>query len=221
MTAGELWPSAPATTCEVAPASVASVAKEDVIDALQTGILSHKVVRYAYKGASGRSTRGHLAPYAMLLYSHGLYVIGSRLSDPGAGKDTANWRSALGNFAVERFVEAEHLRERSFDLPPDFKIDDVLHGAFGIHVGGSDVPVRVVIEFSAAKASLLRAREWHRTQELEDLPDGRVRFAFSCVNIAPVVSWVLEWGPHARVIEPNELRAQVVDELERARRQYD
>jgi proteasome accessory factor B len=195
--------------------------KEDVIDALQTGILSQKVVRYAYKGARGRSTHGYLAPYALLLYRHGLYVIGSRLSDPGAGKDTASWRKALGNFAAERFVEAEHLRERSFDVPPDFRLADVLHGAFGIHVGGSEVPVRVVIEFSAAKASLVRARDWHRTQELEDLPDGRVRFSFSCVNIAPVVSWVLEWGPHARVIEPSDLCAQVVDEPQRARRQYD
>jgi predicted DNA-binding transcriptional regulator YafY len=194
--------------------------KLDVIDALQTGILSQKVVSYAYRGASGRSTRGYLAPYTMLMYRHGLYVIGSRLSDPSAGKATSDWRRALGNFAVERFVEAEHLRERSFDVPRDFRIADVLHGAFGLHIGGSETPARVVIEFSAAKAPLVRAREWHPTQQLEELPDGRVRFSFACVNMAPVVSWVLEWGPHARVVEPAELRASVVEELEGARRLY-
>jgi len=26
--------------------------------------------------------------------------------------------------------------------------------------------------------------------------------SFRCTNLVPVVSWVLEWGPHARVIEP-------------------
>ena len=66
----------------------------------------------------------------------------------------------------------------------------------------------------------MRARLWHPTQDLEDLPDGRVRFTFSCVHFAPVVSWVLEWGPHARVVEPAELRDAVIDEFARARSQY-
>lgn len=194
--------------------------KEDVIDALQTGILSHKIVRYAYKDSRGRSQRGHLAPYAMLLYRQGLYVVGARLAEPSDGRDLSGWRRRLGNFAVERFSDAEHLRERSFDVPPDFRLDEILHGSFGIHVGTQGEPVRVVIEFSKEKAGLARARQWHPTQKLDDLPDGGVRFTFSCVDVTPVVSWVLEWGPHARVIEPVELRDAVIDELDRARALY-
>jgi hypothetical protein len=34
------------------------------------------------------------------------------------------------------------------------------------------------------------------------------------------VSWVLEWGPHARAIEPPALVAQVIAELDAARRGY-
>jgi predicted DNA-binding transcriptional regulator YafY len=195
--------------------------KEDIIDALQTGILSQKVVRYAYKDSRGRSQRGFVAPYAMLLYRQGLYVIGPRLSDPADGKDTSDWRRRLGNFAVERFIDAEHLRERSFDVPDDFALDEILHGAFGIHVGSPGEPKQVVIEFSKEKAAFVRARLWHPTQEIEELANGGVRFTFSCVNLAPVVSWVLEWGPHARVMAPSGLRDAVVDELNRARSQYD
>ena len=57
-------------------------------------------------------------------------------------------------FAVERFVEAEHLRKRTFEIPADFQIDEVLHGAFGVHVGDPDSARRVVVEFSAEKANL-------------------------------------------------------------------
>jgi predicted DNA-binding transcriptional regulator YafY len=194
--------------------------KEDVIDALQTGILSQKVVRYEYKGARGRSQVGFLAPYAMLLYRQGLYVVGARLADPGDGKDTANWRRRLGNFAVERFLGAEHMRERSFDVPPDFKVDKILHGAFGIHVGSTDEPQRVVIEFSKERAMYARARVWHPTQELEELPGGGVRFSFLCVDLTPVVSWILNWGPHAWVIEPVSLREAVIAEIDEARARY-
>jgi predicted DNA-binding transcriptional regulator YafY len=194
--------------------------KEDVIDALQTGILSQKVVRYSYRDSRGRAQRGHLAPYAMLLYRQGLYVVGARLSDPRDGKDTTGWRKRLGNFAVERFTEAEHMRERSFDVPSDFKLDSILHGAFGIHVASSEEPREVVIEFNKERAAYARARLWHRTQRLDDLPSGGLRFTFSCVDLTPVVSWVLNWGPHATVIAPAELKQAVMAEIDAARANY-
>jgi predicted DNA-binding transcriptional regulator YafY len=194
--------------------------KQDVIDALQTGILSQKVVRYAYKDSRDRGQHGYLAPYAMLLYRQGLYVVGARVSDPATARDPTDWRRRLGVFAVERFSDVEHLRERSFEVPADFRLGDILHGAFGIHVGRTGDARRVVIEFSRAKAPLARARTWHPTQVVEDLPDGRVRFTFSCLDLTPVVSWVLEWGPHAHVLEPAELRNAVILELDEARAQY-
>ena len=171
--------------------------KDDVIDALQTGILSRKLVRYAYKDSRGRKQRGHLAPFAMLLYRHGLYVVGCRVRDPSAAKELGDWRKALGVFAVERFTDADHVRDRSFDVPADFTVSNVLHGAFGIHVGDPAEERRVVIEFTRDKAALVSARRWHPTQVIEDAADGGVVLAFTVTNLIPVVSWILEWGPHA------------------------
>jgi len=193
---------------------------DDVIDALQTGILSRKVVRYGYKGSGGRTQRGHLAPFAMLLYRHGLYIVGCRVSDPSAAKDLGDWRKTLGVFAVERFTAADHVRDRSFEVPADFAVSKLLHGAFGVHVGDPADERRVEIEFSREKASLVSARRWHPTQTIERGADGSVVLAFSVTNLTPVVSWILEWGPHARVIEPRELVERVVAELDQARARY-
>jgi len=194
--------------------------KDDIIDALQTGILSRKLVRYSYKDSRGRTQRGHLAPFAMLLYRHGLYVVGCRVGDANAARDLSDWRRSLGVFAVERFNDADHLRDRSFDVPADFTIANVLHGAFGIHVGDPANARRVVVEFSREKAALVSARQWHPTQVVEPVANGGVVLAFTCANLVPVVSWVLEWGPHARVIEPPELVALVIAELDQARLRY-
>jgi predicted DNA-binding transcriptional regulator YafY len=192
--------------------------KEDIIDAIQTGILSRKIVRYAYKDSRGRAKRGYLAPFALLLYRHGLYAVGSRGTEPAI--DTTDWRRSLGVLAVERFTEADHLRERTFDVPADFKIDEVLHGAFGIHVGDPEQSTKVVVEFSREKAGLVEARAWHPTQRIERANDGDIRLSFTVANLEPLVSWVLEWGPHARAIEPPELVRRVVEELDAARQQY-
>jgi predicted DNA-binding transcriptional regulator YafY len=192
--------------------------KEDIIDALQTGILSRKVVRYAYKDSRGRAKRGHLAPFALLLYRHGLYAVGCH--SPDARVDTSGWRRTRGVFAVERFSEAEHVRESAFDIPADFKVDEVLHGAFGIHVGDPANAQRVVIEFTREKAALVEARLWHPTQNIERLEGGAIRLSFTCTNLTPVVSWVHEWGPHALVVEPTALVDAVFRELGQTRDAY-
>jgi predicted DNA-binding transcriptional regulator YafY len=194
---------------------------DDVLDALLTGVLSRRIVRFAYRDARGRTRRGHLAALTMALYKHGLYVIGCPLPDASPrGEARLSAGSAIAVHAVERFTEAHALRT-TFTAPPGFRIADMLHGAFGIHVATTDqAPHRVVVEFAAAVAAFAGARTWHPTQEVERLPDGRIRLAFTCANLTPIVSWVLEWGPQARALEPPALVAQVVAELDAARAAY-
>jgi proteasome accessory factor B len=190
--------------------------KDDIIDAIQTGILSRKVISYRYSDSGGRAKAGYLAPYAMVFYRHGLYVLGGRLAKL---EDDAK-SSSLGVFAVERFAEAKHLKDRPFEMPPGFRIHDFVDGAFNLHLGAPGLLHEVVVEFSREKALLVSTRLWHKTQRIEKLPNGRIRLSFTCQDVASVVSWILEWGPHARVIAPAELVRLVVDELTQAREQY-
>jgi predicted DNA-binding transcriptional regulator YafY len=194
--------------------------KEDLIDALQTGILSRKIVRFSYKDSRGRARSGDLAPFVILLYRQGLYVVGARVGEGFASADLHDWRRGFGVFAVERFVEADHVRKSTFEIPADFRIEEVLHGAFGVHVGDPANARRVVVEFSSEKTELVTGRVWHPTQELKCVAGGRIRLSFTCTNLIPVVSWILQWGPHAKLIEPTELAAMIIDELDRARAQY-
>lgn len=49
--------------------------KEDVIDAIQTGIISRKIVGYRYADAQKRAQQGFMAPFGMVLYRNGLYAM--------------------------------------------------------------------------------------------------------------------------------------------------
>lgn len=106
--------------------------KGDIMDALLTGVLSRKVVRFSYIDSSGRRTRGaYLAPFAMAIFKQGLYVVGHRLKRPEEATDLAT-ALPLACLAVERFTEAEHLRGQAFLVPADFDLDDVMHDSFGV-----------------------------------------------------------------------------------------
>lgn len=190
--------------------------KEDIIDAIQTGILSRWVVRYRYADARGRARDGFLAPFGLVLYRNGLYAIAGRLKDATSDARVAK----LGMFAIERFSSAEYLRAHTFQLPTELNMHGFLHGAFGPHLSDESGPHRVVVEFSREKALLVASRTWHPKQQVDHVADGRVRLSFDVPHLAPVVSWVLEWGPHARAISPSELVEAVLAELDGARAQY-
>ena len=194
--------------------------KDDILDALLTGVLSRRVVRFAYRDARGRTSRGHLAAYAMLLHKHGLYIVGRRLRQPHDGARIPVGAPCQGPFAVERFTEAEALRGSPFVPPTDFKLGAVVRASGGIFLADPIRDHQVMIEFSKAKATYVLARSWFPEQRLETLEDGRVRLSFPCASLTPIVSWVLEWGPHARAIAPSELVVAVIDELDRARAAY-
>ncbi len=188
---------------------------EDILDALQTGILKRRILEYGYKTARGGAKRGYLAPFAMVVFKHGLYVIGRTLAAPAARM------SAVDEiFAVERFTSAEPVRKASFEVPSDFRLDDKLVSAFELPVGDPKLAKRVVVEFSKERASYVRAREWHKYQTLHEQSDGSLLLSFTCINLSPVVSWVLEWGPHALVLEPAELVEIVEREIAETNERY-
>jgi predicted DNA-binding transcriptional regulator YafY len=190
--------------------------KDDIIDAIQSGIINRKLVSYRYADARGRSRSGYLPPYRLAMYRHGLYAIGARLKEPDADLEAAS----LGVFAIERFIEAEHLKQFSFKIPEDARVREVLEGSFGPHLPDATGPHDVTVEFSAEKANLVSSREWHPSQQAHKLDDGRVRLSFRAPSLAPLVSWILEWGPHARAVAPPALAENVRNELVAALAQY-
>ncbi len=107
--------------------------KDDIIDAIQSGIINRKLVRYRYTAGRGRADMGFLAPFRLAMYRHGLYAIGGRLKDPDGDVSTA----PLGVFAAERFTDTEYLKQHGFQMPEDSRVREVLEGAFGPHLRNS------------------------------------------------------------------------------------
>ncbi|MBI4509498.1 MAG: WYL domain-containing protein [Deltaproteobacteria bacterium] len=195
--------------------------KGELLQALRTAVLYRRVVRYVYTQASGREQRGFLAPYAIVLYRHGLYVVGRYVKRPEDVRTPAPGEKVKPPLAAERFSEVELVSaRRSFEPPRDLKLEELFQGAFGIIVGTGE-PQRVVIEFGRTKRTHVLARTWHPTQKVQTLADGRVRLELVLNDLTEIVSWVLSWGPHARVLEPPALREKVVRELADAAEWYE
>jgi predicted DNA-binding transcriptional regulator YafY len=195
--------------------------KEDILDAIQTGIMHNRLVRCSYKSQASKAERECvLAPYAVVLYRHGLYVIGRR----GATVDELGRPPAEGEhpllLAVERFVDADYIPRTTFEVPPDLKVADLFQGAFGIFLSGESEPQRVAVMFDASARDLVACRNWHPSQKLVNEPDGRLRVEFEVTSLRELVPWVLQWGSRAEVFEPTCLKEEVARELAAASARY-
>lgn len=156
-------------------------------------------LRYASGSrASERTVRLTLHPYAMVVYRGGVHSIAR---DVRTGQ--------VLPYALESMRETEVSESVHFELPQDFKVEDYVHGVFGL----GPARHRIVLEFDAGVGDEIRAERIHPSQRLAAAPDGRVRLTMVVPSLEGAAQWVQGFGAAVRVIEPVELRDAVIREL--------
>lgn len=176
--------------------------QRQVIEALRRALLlQYRVVLSYQKPDTIKPTSYRFDPYALLLYKDGLYVKG--------------WSHAsreLRTLAVER-IRAVEITDETFEIPSSPAMDQ----AFGVFEGPSE---DVRIQFKKEVAYLLTERQWHPTQKLTRKKNGAVLLRMNVGGMEEVSSWVLSWGPYAKVLSPQSLVRMVAGELREAARLY-
>ena len=95
--------------------------------------------------------------------------------------------------------------------------EEAFPNSLGVHSGP---PHAVEIEFCSDVADYVKAREWHASQRFSDLADGRVMITLQvCIDQA-LTSWILSFGPSARVVSPEPLAREIAHQFDQARARY-
>jgi proteasome accessory factor B len=130
-------------------------------------------------------------PYHLMTVSGGLYCLGKV---PPHGNITT--------LAVDRIVAID-ITESDFTMDPGFDLVQFRREAFGIVW---EKPKNVTVRFTADQSPYVRERQWHPTQRIRELRDGRLELTFRAGGIFEITRWVLGWGDAAEVIRPGSLR---------------
>ena len=113
-------------------------------------------------------------------------------------------------FKVER-IEAIELTDETYTIPADFNANKYFSAAWGIVVEGEEQTVR--LKFSREIARLMEETIWHPSQLLEKQPDGSVIMTLRVFSTYELVTWILGWGDKVEVLEPTELRKEVLQTI--------
>jgi predicted DNA-binding transcriptional regulator YafY len=167
--------------------------------------LHRRQTSLTYHSQSSDRTKTYLVhPYRLAHVQGGLYLLAY----------VPDYRE-IRTFAFER-IQAVSLLDERF-TPIEELPDEAFPHSLGVHSGP---PERIEIEFQPAVAEYVRAREWHRSQEITPTHAGGVRMTMNVCLDQALRSWILSFGPFARVVSPAQLAQEIAGQFEQARAQY-
>lgn len=126
-------------------------------------------------------------------------------------------RRELRSFALER-IRAARVDDTPAREVADHELDRHFADAYGIFAG----PPRhvAILRFTPERARWVAEEEWHPKQEGRWLDDGRYELRMPYSDPRELVMDILKHGEHVEVIEPGELRREVVGRLQTALGRY-
>ena len=180
--------------------------KEEIIDQLMDAMLKNETCYLTYHSFYDDKIKNFkIDPLHFFENDGGLYLL----------VNTTTFGD-IRTLAVER-IEMITKTGSSFEYPEDFDPEELLESAFDIVY---EDPVKVKIWFSAEQARYIKERKWSENQEIIDQEDGSIILSMETSGWWDVKRWVLSYGRDAKVVEPEELRIDIVAELDATQELY-
>ena len=157
-------------------------------------IRSHEVTFEYQKLRGSQHEWRRVQPYHLACVENQWYLFGFDLQ-----------RNQLRTFALPRLRKLKDTKMR-FTRPADFTIARHLGNSFGVFTGTDRFAVRVW--FDAFAARLVSERQWHDSQTIKpsgEKGSGEIELTLELGSLEEVERWILSWGAHARVLEPEAL----------------
>lgn len=173
---------------------------------LTEALENRKTVDIEYYSASrNEHTVREIDPYHLRLVEGSWYCIAY-----------CHERAEVRIFALDR-ISSIKVTDKIFEVPEDFSIEEYLGDSLTLERG---TPHKVVIEFDNTQVPYVKDKTWHTSQQIEELPDGGFRLTLTTGSLGEIMRWVMSLGSHAVIVQPEALRQRIVDELEKARNNY-
>lgn len=172
------------------------------------------------KYSSYSSETLHVQPFAVKEHEKRWYLVAFCHERAGADRrndDINAWRV----YGLDRITSLQ-VTDVSFRMPKDFDVDGIFSQSYGIYFPkAGQKPVTIRFKVTDEEARYLRDLPIHRSQVEENAAKGDGRIFR--IRVIPNRNLTMEFCRHAgrlEVIEPEEVRLSVKEELEKAYKQY-
>ncbi len=175
-----------------------------IIDALK----QNRRIRFSYKSYTrSLPTDGIvLEPYFVKIFKQLWYVIGLNVKD-----------GAIKTYSLDRISRLNLLQE-TFTMPENVNPSEFFKDCFGI-ITNQNSPKRIVLRVEPTQAKYFRALPLHSSQQ-EEVHDQYSLFTYMMRITYDLKEEIMSHGASVEVLEPQELKLIIRNELEQALKNY-
>ena len=176
-----------------------------VIDALK----QNRRISFSYKSYTrSRPTDGIvLEPYFVKIFKQLWYVIGLNVKD-----------KQVKTYSLDRMSQLNLLQD-TFVMPEDVNPSEFFKDCFGI-ITNRNRPKRIVLRVEPTQAKYFRALPLHSSQQ-EEVHDEYSVFTYQMRITYDLKEELMSHGASIEVLEPQELKLLICNELEQALKNYE
>jgi len=178
--------------------------KELVFD-IQKAILDKRKIRIQYFSVQRRKRSERIVHPYMIYNYEGFLYLAAYCEDSKAFKD----------FKLIR-IENLHILDEEFILQK-FDFEKFTGGSFGIFKG-EQLSIKLKIKYPYSV--YVKESVFIENQKIEDLEDGDIIFQAVMKGKPEIMSWIKSMGANVEILEPKELREELVEEIKKLQNIY-
>lgn len=180
----------------VSSAALETSPQAEMLQQLRRAIIERSTVRFRYHtrySANGKNIESErdADPYGLAHFLGSWHLVAY-----------CHLRQDIRNFRLDR-MESLQVLSKTFTRPTDFKMQDSRQS------NSRTIHVRVLFDKEVTRW-VQESRSYYITSE-EETPEGLL-VTLKIRQESEVLQWLLSWGKHARVLEPESLRNRLVEE---------
>jgi proteasome accessory factor B len=164
-------------------------------EAATRAMQNRRALRFSYKRPKEKPRVRHVHPYHLTNRDNRWYLVAFDV-EQGIYKSYVLGRIEGAMAPGEKFV-----RRKDFDPNKHFR------GSFTTLRGDGDYAI--VLHFDAWATEIMAGKQWHESQKITPLPGGGSRMQLRLSALEEIERWILSWGTHVAVMQPNELARRV------------
>ena len=171
-----------------------------IFSELAQAIRNEAVVEFEYKKLDAKTfEKRRVEPWHLACVSGQWYLLGY--------DQTRDARRIFVLARIRRVSRTAH--ELSKPRPKDAEIQQLFGNSFQIWLSESAKLEQIVLRFSGRAAQLVRERNWHPSQQIQELADDNLELSLTLNSLEEIVPWILSWGKECEVVRPVKLQRKV------------
>lgn len=171
---------------------------------INSAIITNRKIKMVYASLKGEEER-IVRPYAIFQYDGALYLVGY-----------CELRQATRDFKLSRIKNYEIVDEK-FKQDIEFRIQNYMKKSFGIH---KEEEMNIKLKIKYPMSQIIKEKIWIENQKITEGEDHSIIFQANTVGKTEIKSWILSMGSAAEILEPENLRKEILEEVQKVIKIY-